>query len=122
MLNINSTLCHKDASLSLCQLKSSQTCRFGNYGDSPFSYKLMDQRRMQYGLFMELAAIKAGQADIITTLERLGRRIEPADSSFHLTKFDTMEEFKKFDRKLVDENEYTLLVSRLKQLGGQFRN
>ncbi|XP_047124517.1 uncharacterized protein LOC124807084 [Hydra vulgaris] len=79
----------------------------------------MDQRRMQYGLFMELAAIKAVQADIVTTLERLGRRIEPADSSFHLTKFDTMEEFEKFDRKLVDENEYTLLVIRLKQLGGQ---
>nr|XP_047137819.1 uncharacterized protein LOC124814308 [Hydra vulgaris] len=119
MLNVNSTPCHKDASLSLCQPKSSQTCRFGNYGDPPSSFKLMDQRRMQYGLFMELAAIKAGQADIVTTLERLGRRIEPADSSFHLTKFDTMEEFEKFDRKLVDENEYTLLVSRLKQLGGQ---
>ncbi|XP_065646159.1 uncharacterized protein LOC136076717 [Hydra vulgaris] len=119
MLNVTSTPCHKDASLSLCQPRSSQTCCFGNYGDPPSSFKLMDQRRMQYGLFMELAAIKAGQAVIVTALERLGRRIELVDSSFHLTKFDSMEEFEKFDRKLGDENEYTLLVSRLKQLGGQ---
>ena len=46
---------------------------------------------MQYGLFMELAVIKAGQADIFAAFELLGRRIKLVDSTFHHTKFDTID-------------------------------
>ncbi|XP_047129220.1 uncharacterized protein LOC124809271 isoform X2 [Hydra vulgaris] len=90
----------------------------GNYREPPTSFKCMDQRQWQYAFFMEMAEIKSSQRNILAAIESLGRRTELESSSLFISKCHSLEEFDSFEQKLESNAEFSILIKRLKQLGG----
>jgi hypothetical protein len=59
---------------------------------------------------MEMAEIKTTQVGIVAAIDRLGQRTEPNDSSFHIKRCDSIEEFDQLEKKLADKSEFELMV------------
>nr|XP_047123700.1 uncharacterized protein LOC124806663 isoform X2 [Hydra vulgaris] len=90
----------------------------GNYEEPPPSFKCMDQRQWQYAFFMEMAEIKSSQRNILAAVESLGRRTELECSLLFISKCNSLEELDSFEQKLESNAEFSILIKRLKQLGG----
>ncbi|XP_065661364.1 uncharacterized protein LOC136084702 [Hydra vulgaris] len=68
---------------------------------------------------MEMAEVKLTQRNILAALESLGRRTELESSSLFISKCHSLEEFDSFEQKLETKAEFSILIKRLKQLGGE---
>ncbi|XP_065661148.1 uncharacterized protein LOC136084654 isoform X2 [Hydra vulgaris] len=98
-----------------------ETNRIGGkfmYSNPPETFKALDERCLQYALFMELSSVKSQITQLEKAVERLGRQMEPEMSAFHIEKSSTLEDFQEKEEILKKKDDFLLLVSRLKQIGG----
>ena len=58
-----------------------------------------------------MSFLEQQNAELKAAVERLGHRIEPNESRFHIKKISSMEEFKQNEERLDEEEEFKLTVN-----------